>query len=157
MTIWTILLRCLLLVALTVWVGGFTFYSAVVIPVLHDQLKSPLEAGLITQRVTHALNGIGGASLLLGWCFIAAARRGAIAKGRADLLRYVPVGTSTACLAVLLVVHWMLDRKLETGWLAGFYPWHRTYLWTSTVQWLANLGLLVQCAGLFTPSRGSHR
>jgi hypothetical protein len=48
--------RGLFLVALSIYIGGFTFYSAVVIPVLHDRLESSLETGLITQRVTDMRN-----------------------------------------------------------------------------------------------------
>ena len=52
------------------WLGGFTFYSAVVIPVLHDRLGSPLETGLVTQRVTDALNLLGVGTITLGWALI---------------------------------------------------------------------------------------
>ena len=49
MAIFTWLMCLLSLWALAFWLGGFTFYSSVVIAVLHDQLGSPLETGLITQ------------------------------------------------------------------------------------------------------------
>ena len=49
MSIWLSVLRLLALWSLAIWLGGFTVYSAVVIPILHDQLGSPLETGLITQ------------------------------------------------------------------------------------------------------------
>jgi hypothetical protein len=52
-------LRFLGLLGLIVWVGGFTFYSAGVIPVLHDVTPSR-DAGRITQRVTDRLNLRGG-------------------------------------------------------------------------------------------------
>jgi hypothetical protein len=61
------ILRLMFLVALSIYVGGFTFYSAVVIPILHDRLESSFQAGLVTQQVTDALNGLGGVTLLLGW------------------------------------------------------------------------------------------
>lgn len=60
------LLRFLCLVALSVWVGGFTFYSAVVIPVLHESLGR-LETGFVTQRVTNHLNAAGGVAVVLWW------------------------------------------------------------------------------------------
>jgi hypothetical protein len=146
------LLRISYLAALATWWGGFTIYSAVVIPILHDHLGSPLDVGLITRQVTRALNLIGALTLPAGWWLLGRPRRGAPARGRADRWRRWPLAISTACLAVLLALHAVLDRKLDTGRLAGFYPWHRAYLWTSTVQWAANLALLVQGAGALTPS-----
>src|SRR5271170_1726820 len=68
MTICTSMLRLLFVVVLSIYIGGFTFYSAVVIPVLHDRLESSLETGLVTQRVTDALNLLGVVTLSLGWC-----------------------------------------------------------------------------------------
>ena len=46
MSIGKTLLRWMALWSLVFWIGGFTFYGGVVIPVLHDQLGSALEAGL---------------------------------------------------------------------------------------------------------------
>lgn len=60
-------LRLLAVWTLAFWLGGFTFYSAVVIPVLHDQLGSPLATGLVTRRVTDALNILGVVTIILGW------------------------------------------------------------------------------------------
>ncbi len=54
---------------------------------------------------------------------------------------------STLCLAALVVLHVVMDAKLDRGRLAGFYSWHRAYLWISTVQWLANLALLLSAGG----------
>jgi hypothetical protein len=157
MTIWIKILRLLFLVALSIHTGGFTFYSVVVIPILHDRLESSFETGLITQRVTNTLNALGGVTLLLGWCacWLAFVRRARGDQGSRWQLCALVI--SSICLVVLLVVHAVLDHKLETATLAGFYLWHRAYLWTSTVQWIANLGLLIQAAGAFTPSQESRR
>jgi hypothetical protein len=57
----------------------------------------------------------------------------------------------------LLILHRVLDRKLETSTVIGFYAYHRAYLWTSTVQWFANLWLLARSTGVFTPSPRFHR
>jgi hypothetical protein len=149
-TIWTRFLQFLFLVALSFYLGGFTFYSAVVIPILHERLESSIEAGLITQRVTDALNLLGVITLSLGWCVYCL---GAARPGRGDRGRRWEIGslmTSSVCLVVLLMLHRVLDRKLASSTLVGFYPYHRAYLWTSTVQWLANLALLSQSAGVFT-------
>jgi voltage-gated potassium channel Kch len=157
MTIWSRLLRWFFVVALTIYVGGFTFYSVVVIPILHDRLESAFLAGLVTQRVTDALNLLGVATLSLGWCVYCVR---AMHRFRSDPPRrwdFWPLLISSIGLVVLLVLHRLLDRKLETGTLAGFYPYHRAYLWVSTVQWFANLGLLTNSSGVFTPSPESPR
>ena len=152
MTILIGVFRRLFLVALSIYIGGFTFYSAVVIPVLHDRLESSLETGLITQRVTDMLNLLGVVTLSLGWCVYGL---GALWESRSDRgsrFKIWPLVISSICLVVLLLLHRVLDRKLETNMFAGFYPYHRAYLWTSTVQWFADLALLIQLTGGFTPS-----
>jgi hypothetical protein len=133
-------IQVLAILAMAIWLGGFTFYSAVVIPVLHEQFGSPLDAGLVTQKVKVTLNRIGAGSIglaVLAAVFEPPGRRRFRAGWSLGVL-----AVSTACLAALFVLHRILDRKLESGELAGFYPIHRRYLWTSTVQWLANGALL---------------
>jgi hypothetical protein len=156
MTIRTRMLRWFFLVALTIYVGGFTFYSAVVIPILHDRLESALDAGLITQRVTNALNLLGVATLFLGWYVYCVRSRHRLRGDPPSRWDFWQLMISSICLMVLLVLHWLLDRKLETGTLGGFYTYHRAYLWVSTVQWFANLGLLTRSNGFFTPSPESR-
>jgi hypothetical protein len=130
---------------LAVWLGGFTFHSAVVIPALHDQLGSPLETGLVTQAVTVTLNRIGLLAVALG----AAA---ALAEPRRRRPRYrsrrslVLLALTAIALASLFVLHGMLDLRLDAGQLTGFYPIHRRYLWVSTFQWLINSALLASWA-----------
>jgi hypothetical protein len=155
--IWTRILRWLFLVALSIYIGGFTFYSAVVIPILHDRLESSLETGLVTQRVTDVLNLLGLVTLSLGWCVYGLSVVSGVRSGQGSRCKIWPLVISSISLVVLLVLHRVLDRKLETGTFSGFYPWHRAYLWASTVQWIANLGLLTQSASAFTPSPGLCR
>ncbi len=157
MTIWTGVFRWLFLVALSIYIGGFTFYSAVVIPVLHDRLESSLETGLITQRVTDVLNLLGVVTLSLAWCVYGLSAVRAFRGDRGSGRKTWPLVISSICLVVLLVLHRVLDRKLETNSFNGFYPYHRAYLWTSTVQWFANLALLTQLTSVFTPSPGFRR
>jgi hypothetical protein len=157
MTIWSSVLRLLFVVALAIYIGGFTFYSAVVIPVLHDRLESSLETGLVTQRVTDLLNLLGLVTLSLGWCVYGLSVVFGVRSGRGSRCKIWPLMISSICLVVLLVLHRVLDRKLETGTFSGFYPWHRAYLWASTVQWFANLGMLIQSTGVFTWSPESRR
>ena len=155
MTTAIMILRLLFLVALSIYIGGFTFYSAVVIPILHDRMKSSFEAGLVTQRVTHALNALGGVTLVLGWC---AAGLTIACRGRVSRWQWCTLLMSSVCLVVLAVLHRVMDQKLATASLAGFYPCHRAYLWTSTIQWFANLGLLIQSGGgPFIPAQEPRR
>jgi hypothetical protein len=157
MTIWTGVFRWLFLVALSIYIGGFTFYSAVVIPVLHDRLESSFETGLITQRVTDMLNLLGAVTLSLGWSVDGLSAVREFRSDRGSHWKIWPLVISSICLIVLLVLHRVLDHKLRTNTFAGFYPCHRAYLWTSTVQWFANLALLIQLTGGFTPSPGFRR
>lgn len=148
MSIRTLLLRTLAIWSLAFWLGGFTFYSSVVIPVLHDRLGSPLETGLVTQRVTDVLNASGFATITLGWigAFLkypsqqSGRRRGRWAVGA--------LVVTTVCLAILVALHRVLDRRLDGAEMQGFYPLHRLYLWVSTVQWFANMVLLTCWAGV---------
>ncbi len=127
--------------AMAVWLGGFTFYSTVVIPVLHDQLGSPLETGLVTQDVTDWLNLLGVAAITLAGLGAILEPSGPHSRFRSGLALGLLASTAI-CLAALFVLHHQLDRKLESGELTRFYPLHRVYLWISTIQWLANTALL---------------
>src|SRR5436190_15643209 len=62
---WEILRRYLFTVATALWLGGFTFYSTVVIHTGHRVLGGLLEVGFVTQRVTSWLNLIGVVALLI--------------------------------------------------------------------------------------------
>jgi hypothetical protein len=145
------IIRLLFVFALAIYLGGFTFYSVVVIPILHDQLGSSLEAGLVTQRVTKVLNEIGVVTLLLGWRVYRDSRVAGVGGDRGHAWRLGPILVSTTCLLGLFALHSVLDRKLEAGTRVGFYPWHRAYLWTSTIQWVANIVLMAQAVGFTVP------
>ena len=151
------LLRRLYWVTLATWLGGFTFYSAVVIPILHDHLGDPFEVGLITRRVTHVLNALGGATLLVGWMLVLHPNGEPRDHVPSNPLRHAPLAASTLCLVALIVLHFVMDAKLDSGRLAGFYAWHRAYLWMSSVQWLANLVLLLSAGGALSSSRETQR
>lgn len=132
-------LRWIALSAFAVWFGGFTFYSAVVIPVLHDELGS-LGQGAITGAVTNTLNAIG-AGAVAAWWVMAGVERSAGERwarwGRVGLL-----ALTTAILIGLFVLHPILDARLDAGSMRNFHPLHQVYLIGSTVQWAVNLALL---------------
>lgn len=130
-------LRFAALAAMAVWVGGFTFYGGIVVPILDDALGS-LDAGQITRRVTDRLNQIGLATVAV-WAL------GLVVDRRHGRFPAVSAGFLAVSLTTLLGLFWMhvrMDAHLDTVGLTGFKPWHRAYLMTSTIQWAANLGLL---------------
>lgn len=132
--------RVLSLLGLALWVGGFTFYSAVVIPALHETIGS-VEGGFVTQNVTNSLNTIGVA--VLAACSLAIALEPASARSRGRILRIVLLVTSAVLLVLLIIWHRRMDQHLDSTGLRSFYSLHRVYLVASTAQWLANVALLI--------------
>ena len=128
------------LLALAVWFGGFTFYAAVVVPVLED-VMGRFEAGAnVTREVTRTLNAIGVATLAVWWVLVVV--EGPLGdiwsrRGRVALL-----ALNSAILAGLFAAHRVLDSRIETDQMAGFYRLHESYLIASTVQWGANIALV---------------
>ena len=134
--------RFLVVFALAVWFGGFTFYAAVVIPSGHEVLGSHREVGFITQQVTRWLNliGIAALSILLWnvrtvWC---------VAHARLRTWLAASLAVMSGAQIALFVMHPSLDAMLdaEGGRILSrshFYGLHRIYLITATVQWLATL------------------
>jgi hypothetical protein len=131
--------RWVALAAMTAWLGGFTFYSAVVIPILHDELGG-LDAGVITGQVSNYLNAFG-VGAVVAWCVLLAVER---AEGTrwARRVRAALLALTAAILAGLIALHPVLDARLAAGSMRGFYPLHQVYLIASTVQWGVNLALL---------------
>jgi len=153
MTAWRAPIAILSAWTLAIWLGGFTVYSAVVIPVLHRQLGSPLEVGLVTQEVTDVLNGIGAIALGVAWLDFLVESRSIGLRGTHDTrtslasrLGLASLVLATATLCALVALHERLDWGLESGDLTNFYEWHRAYLWTSIVQWLAGLAIVARTA-----------
>jgi hypothetical protein len=140
-----LLRRSLVVIALMFWQGGFTFYAAVVVPIGQDVLRSHLQQGLITRRVTNYLNLAGVAALVpLAWD-AAASREG---SGRRRWLRGAGWAGMALTLALLAFLHGRLDELLDpvTSQVLdrkAFRPGHRLYLWVSTVQWGLGLVYLV--------------
>ncbi|MFO0892997.1 MAG: hypothetical protein U0790_28160 [Isosphaeraceae bacterium] len=148
MSFWIQGLRALQVWCLAIWLGGFTFYSAVVIPGLHEQLGGPMETGLVTQQVTNYLNLIGLVTIVIGAVGLAGERIAGADRRASSLPAILLLGLTSGCLVALYWLHHLLDQKLDAGTLTGFYTLHRVYLWVSVLQWLANLGLLACWAGV---------
>lgn len=135
--------RLALIALLMFWLGGFTFYTAIVVPLGTEVLGSSVEQGFITREVTRSLNG---------WGVIAAAAWGLElwklrTIERSCRLRWTLWLFVAACLAGLFVVHPVLDGMMDHANRAvhavrRFRRFHRVYLWLSTVQWFAAVWLL---------------
>lgn len=129
----------ILLALFATWFGGFTFYTAIVVPIGTDVLGSSRTQGFVTQQVTDKLNLIGGPTILMMLIDLIYFRR---TRSRKMNLWFAVTFTGIAVSwIVLLIVHPMLDEMLQPEHEhvlddAKFYSLHRVYLWTSTIQWL---------------------
>jgi hypothetical protein len=139
-----LLRRFLVLAALIFWVGGFTFYSAVVIHIGAQVLGGHRHQAAITVRVTPYLNlASAAAALLLAWDV--AAVRGAPARRR------LRGGLCLGMLAALAVLLW-LHPRLAAGYDSAshtvsepghYHSEHTLYLYVSTAQWALALAYLL--------------
>ena len=134
--------RYLTLIALMFWLGGFSFYASVVVPVGMDVLKnSALRQGFITQRVTDHLNLAAAVSLTV---LLAEVVFTADPSPRRRWMRLGLWGFMAVCQLALFIGHVYLDERLQVKGMMildpdTFHPAHRVYLWTHTVQWGAGL------------------
>lgn len=132
--------RYLVLLAISMWLGGFTFYSVVVIHTAHHVLDSMLETGLITQQVSGWLNIIGVAALvILLWNTLVNRQRHWTKWFLASMWIVMAVVQVS-----LFLLHPVLDHQIdiETRHLVNreaFRPTHTLYVSLSTVQWIAGL------------------
>ncbi len=145
--------RFLCLAGMAAWAGGFAFYGAAVVPVLHENLER-LQAGEITRRVTDTLNIVGAATVAVWW--IAAVVESGTGAARARRTRLALLGAISALLLAQVGLHRIMDGRLDEGHLRAFYPLHRADLILSTVQWFLNMGLLAVSALLWGGGRDNH-
>lgn len=132
--------RCLVILALMFWQGGFMFYASVVVPVGQSVLGSHRRQGFITQQVTDYLNYAGCVALVpLVWDI-------ALTKDtdRRRRLRMIAWWTMAIIQISLLLLHIWLDRFLDADSsavndLGAFVIGHRWYLRLSTLQWLGGV------------------
>jgi hypothetical protein len=97
--------------------------------------------------VTDALNLLGAGTVALGGMVAGFERSCARIRGFRSKAAIGLLAVTTLCLVALIILHRLLDRRLDTAELRGFYPLHRAYLWVSTIQWLTNLALLACWTG----------
>ena len=147
MHVFGVLYRFLCIAALAFWMGGFTFYALVVIPIGNHLLGS-IEQGLVTQQVTRWMNLAGVAALLI---LFPGARRNRWLGGSWLVM--------AAALAVLFWLHPRLDALIDGSQRivaddSRFYRWHQAYLAVVTVQWSA---AIVYLWGIIQPRRNMGR
>jgi hypothetical protein len=135
--------RFLVVIALMFWQGGFTFYASVVVPIGQDVI-GPLTQPFITRQVAWWINAAGAATLLILALDLVAARRELRWAHRSRWLLWLGMA---ATLVVLVWLHPQIDRylNLESQDVIdrkALRPWHRAYLWVSTVQWGFGLAYL---------------
>jgi hypothetical protein len=131
-----------LLVSLMFWQGGFMFYGGVVVPVGTTILGSGTEQGFITQAVTNYLNSAGVVCLILWLEHLWHDRQHGVSR-----IEWLAWGFTTLTLVGLVGIHLQMDRLLNLEFTsvldrAAFGKYHRIYIGTSTLQWLASLLLL---------------
>src|SRR5947209_1543756 len=131
-----LLVRFLVLAALMFWIGGFTFYAAIVVPIGTDVIGSKAGQGEITRQVAPDINWSGAVALAIFAVDIAMTRS---ARGW-RWGRWLSWLGMAVCLVVLMILYPRLDQMFHgaEAYLddrAAFRPWHRAYLWTITVQW----------------------
>jgi len=123
------------------WQGGFTFYSAVVVPIGGSVLRSEPTQGFITREVTEFMNLAGVVALAI-WAWEMSAE-----PLSRRLFSWALWLVMAAVLAALFWLHVRMDAHLDPDELrihnrSGFRTLHRAYLILSTVQWVAALVLL---------------
>jgi hypothetical protein len=125
--------------AIAFWLGGFTFYSGVAIPMGVEVLGTHRRVGFITERVTNWLNVAGVVALaiffwnmVLGW------------RGSGKVLRYTLLVTWLLMAAIeveLISLHPVMDRLLVTQPIRDildpdrFDTLHHVYLISTSIQW----------------------
>ena len=135
----TTLRRFLVLQLLMLWQGGFLFYATFVVPAGTEVLRSAEAQGTITARVTDSLNGVGAIALTLMLWEMIATWNGPKQRVRVAIWLVMVLGQG-----ILFYLHLELDGMMDPDRTfvvrrVSFYPVHRVYLWTSTVQWFAGL------------------
>jgi hypothetical protein len=129
----TAIRQYLVVLAIALWLGGFTFYALVVVPTGAEVLGGTIEQGFVTQQVTRYLNWIAlGALAILLWN---------LAVQRGKLLAATWVGMLLAQV-LLFALHGPLDARLDPAThdvASDFHYLHEVYLWIAAIQW--GLGL----------------
>lgn len=136
--------RMLLILSLMVWQGGFMFYGGVVIPIGARILESDSLQGKITQSVTNYLNLSGAICLTIWLEYFWHERRMSVSR-----LERIMWCFAAVMLFALTITHIQMDLLLSSESKASVDPhsfgrYHKIYIGTSTLQWLASLVMLFE-------------
>jgi hypothetical protein len=134
--------RFVVVSAFGLWLGGFTVYTAFVIPLGHRHFPGRA-FGFLTADVTRVLGVLSGAAVVAGAISLAVDWK-RLPRG----YRWAAAATALALLAALAGaagIHASLDALLDPGTrhiadLARFEPLHERYELIATIQW--GLGLI---------------
>jgi len=119
----------------SIWWGGFTFYSSIVIPEGMKILGDHVRMGLITETVSNYLNIIGTVTLFISFVLLLQNKKSANSK----------IGWEWFVLVILQLllfyIHHLLSSMISQNGSKidlqeNFYSVHRIYLLTSTAMWL---------------------
>jgi hypothetical protein len=121
------------------WQGGFLFYTSFVVPTGTQVLGSAAAQGMITARVTDRLNVVGAIALAVVAWELNYTRD---SRPRRTAARWWCWAVAFVAQWCLFFLHRLLDSFMDPERTHVviqplFYPVHRIYLWTSTVQWIA--------------------
>ena len=135
----TILLRTCLLLSFALFWGGLTFYTGIVVRIMHDVVSDPMTGGMITQQVTVVLQWLGVVTVVLMLANAVVVRKVSSRRFKVLLVCSLLLGLS---LAGLFVVHNDLDavisiKQIEITDRDEFVIGHRRYNRLTTVEWIA--------------------
>ncbi len=113
------------------WLGGVTFYIAVVVPIGGEVIGPDIQ-GQVTRHVTRVINWV---AIPVGCILVIHARS---SQSRSFWLM---TATHFVILASLFIVHRELALRMNNQSPVAFSTWsfysvHRLYLWMTTVQWM---------------------
>jgi len=124
--------------------GGLTFYTGIVVRIIHMVLNDPMDGGLITQKVTLVLQVLGACTLPLMLVNDLSVTRHSKRIG----IALIGLTLVLSCaLVALFVIHSQLDHLIDVQQMeitdrGEFDAAHRRYNQTTTVQWLATVAYL---------------
>lgn len=156
-----LLFHVVLIAGFGLWFGGFTFYTAFVVPIGTDVLGSSRTQGFITQQVTDVMNLVG--MMVFLWMAVDSALNWSLRTSRENRLLLGSTLLMGVLLFVLFRTHHALDSMLEPEHEyvtdeARFYQMHRIYLWVSTVQWILGwVWLITWCRFMLRCSEAGRR
>jgi hypothetical protein len=116
------------------WLGGFTFYASIVVPIGQKELGP--RQGIITKQVTRYLNLSGAVALVIFAWDLAFVKHCPMRRR----LLWICWAGMLSTLALLVYFHGSLTDMMNQAGRSpknpqSFQSLHSWYLWVSTIQW----------------------